>query len=113
MAAIRRRLTIEQGSTWSQTFDVVDSAGAAVDLPAHPARMTSGGGRCPRGGGVGGGLPVAIAGAAAGEVTASLTAEQTRVIWFEEGVYDLETVNGDTVTRRFEGAVQVNPEVSF
>ena len=98
MAAIRRRLTIEQGSTWSQTFDVVDSAGAAVDLTGHTARMTIREGRCPPGG---------------GEVTASLTAEQTRVIWFEEGVYDLETVNGDTVTRRFEGAVQVNPEVSF
>ena len=113
MAAIRRRLTIEQGSTWSQTFDVVDSAGAAVDLTGHTARMTIREGRCPPGGGVVAGLTVAITDAAAGEVTASLTAEQTRVIWFEEGVYDLETVNGDTVTRRFEGAVQVNPEVSF
>lgn len=108
-----RRLTIYQGSDWSQVFACLDSAGAVVDLSGHSVRMTIRSGAFP-GGYSAGDVTIAITTAASGLITASLTAEQTRVIFFADAVYDVETISaGGVVTQRFRGEVDIVPEASW
>jgi hypothetical protein len=103
-------LTIRQGADWEFNFPaILDDAGAVVSLAGHTVRMSirSGPERCGAGGEVAG-LAVEILAGVGGLIRATLDHNETRVVWFEEGHYDVETIAADgTVTARFEGPVIV------
>lgn len=106
--------TIDQGSTFSQTLVYKDSEGVPIDLTNYTARskareslessvviwdLTNGNG--------------ITLGGPTGEITLSIDAEDTAE--FEPGavyVYDLELINGTTITRLIQGQVTVSGEVT-
>lgn len=109
MGAARYTIRIEQGATWRTTLTL-----ANTDLTGYSARMqaradiaetttlldlSTGSG-------------ITIDGTA-GRIVLELTDEQTTVLDWTEGVYDLEIIapNGD-VTRLLKGPIYVDPEVT-
>lgn len=113
MAAVRRDLTIEQGSGWRWVVSVT-AGNAAADLTGFAVRLqmrervTS-----PepfvdlsRGSGI-------TVDDLAGEITVYLSDDETAALAVARGVYDLEIepAGGDTV-RLFEGKVKIRPEVT-
>lgn len=109
-------LTIEQGTTWSQSvLWKTGTPAAAVNLASYTARMqlrstaasatvvlslTTENSRIALGG-------------ALGTITLSLTATETAAISAGRYVYDLELVSaGGQVTRLMEGTVTITPEVT-
>lgn len=107
--------TIEQGATFSQVWTYKDSAGAAINLTGYTARMkarqdiasttaildltTENSG-------------ISLGGSA-GTITLSISATATAALSAPSNlVYDLELVNGSTVTRLVEGSIRITPEVT-
>lgn len=113
MSAGRYDITIEQGATYAQTFTWTDDAGDPVNLTGYTARMKIKTAK---------GATANIAsltdaagitlGGAAGTIAVTLTATVTAAYTFKRAVYDLELVNGDTVTRLLEGDVILSKEVT-
>ncbi len=127
-----QHLTIRQGETWSHVYTHTDSAGDPVDLTGYTARMAI---RSWYGGPLeaylstgsdadGGTITL---GGALGTVTMSMTAIQSASLggeisyWLQYApryektvrmVYDLELVNGSTVTRALNGWVFIEREVT-
>lgn len=114
MSAGTWNMTIEQGATFSAVLTWRDSNGSAINLTGHTARMqirtsaraaaatlslTTENGRIALGG-------------AAGTITLSISAADTAAIQARPYVYDLELVNGATVTPVVKGACLVTPEVT-
>jgi hypothetical protein len=106
--------TLDQGATFTQTLIYKDSDGELVDLTSYTARSKA---RASLESNVviwnltnGNGITL---GGATGEITLTLSAATTAN--YEPGavyVYDLEIVNGSTVTRLIQGQVTVNGEVT-
>ena len=106
--------TLDQGATFTQTLIYKDSEGELVDLTSYTARSKA---RASLESNViiwnltnGNGITM---GGATGEITLTLSAATTAD--YEPGavyVYDLEIVNGSTVTRLIQGQVTVNGEVT-
>jgi hypothetical protein len=106
--------TLDQGATFTQTLIYKDSDGELVDLTSYTARSKA---RASLESNVviwnltnGNGITL---GGATGEITLTLSAATTAD--YEPGavyVYDLELVNGSTVTRLIQGQVTVNGEVT-
>ena len=106
--------TLDQGATFTQTLIYKDSEGELVDLTGYTARSKA---RASLESNVviwnltnGNGITL---GGATGEITLTLSAATTAD--YEPGavyVYDLEIVNGSTVTRLIQGQVTVNGEVT-
>lgn len=107
-------ITCDQGATLEVLLTYLDSDGAAVNLTGYTARMqvrtevtaatatltlTTENGRIALGG-------------AAGTVALTVPAIDTAAVAAREYVYDLELVNGATVTRIIEGAFTVRAEVT-
>lgn len=107
-------LIFEQGATFTQNFQWVDENGTPIDLTGYSARMqvrdtvdspafhielTDANGRIALGG-------------TAGTIQLTIAATDTAALTFEDAVYDLELVNGATVTRLVYGGVQLRPEVT-
>ncbi len=112
-------INIKQGATFSliMTWYTDETQTTPVDLSGYTARMqirefkesadvivelTTGNGRITLGG-------------ALGTIALEISAEDTEDLVFPEsltGVYDLELVNGTTVTRLLEGTVYYNLEVT-
>lgn len=105
-------LTIEQGATFTQRLTwKVD--GVAVNLTGYTARMkvrerlnepaiislTTGSG--------------IVLGGAAGTVDITISAANTALLNYGKYIYDLELVNGATVTRLVKGKITVDPEVTY
>lgn len=112
MLAGRLDLTIEQGATFSLSLSYQTADGRAVSLAGYTARMqlrtsyeaadpaltlTTENGR----------ISLGTDGSIALTIPASITSTLTA-----SGVYDLELVSGDVVTRLVQGTYSVSPEVT-
>lgn len=112
MAAVNYDLDIEQGATFSRLFIWKDAQGAPIDLMGCSARMQvrpsvsselvlldlS----------LGNGLTL---GGVTGEIELEISAQQTAAMK-RGGVFDLEIVNGETVTRLIQGVIRLSKEVT-
>ena len=116
MAAAQADLVIEQGATFSQSFQWTDSSGAAVDLTGYTGRMqirqnvsasTTIADLTTANGGI-------VINGATGTVTAKIAATDTSAMTFSQAVYDLELIapDGITVTRLVQGGVTLSKEVT-
>jgi hypothetical protein len=107
-------ITIEQGATFQMSLTWKDSNNAPVNLTGYTARMqvrtnyeaedtlvslTS-----PSGGIVLGGV--------LGTIAITIDASVTQSLQIDEAVYDLELVNGATVTRLLQGKATISREVT-
>lgn len=114
MPAGKHDIYIEQGATWSLPLRWQTAEGVAIDVTGYTARMhirkkladvafevelTS------ENGGI-------ILGGTDGSITLSLTAAQTTEMDIKGGVYDLEMVKDEIVTRLLEGTVIISLEVT-
>lgn len=114
MAAGLYDITIEQGATFQMNLTWKDSTGAAVNITGYTARMqvrenyeaestlvslTSSGGDI-------------VLGGALGTIAITIAASATQLLQLDEAVYDLELVNGATVTRLLQGKATVSREVT-
>lgn len=114
MAAGLYDITIEQGATFQMSLTWKDSTGAAVNITGYTARMqvrenyeaestlvslTSSGGDI-------------VLGGALGTIAITIGASATQLLQLDEAVYDLELVNGATVTRLLQGKATVSREVT-
>lgn len=107
--ATKANLVIDQGSTYSVTLDLTDENGDVIDLNGYVANSqirkwyTSS-------------TPSASfttsINAASGELTLSLTANQTSNLVAGRYVYDVEITQSDVVSRIVEGIVTVTPQVT-
>ena len=113
MAAAAYNFEIEQGATFSRTFTWKDDAGVAINITGYTARLqirtafessstilslTSSSG--------------ITLGGSAGTIVVSVSATDTAALDPGSYVYDLELVNGATVTRLLAGYVEITPEVT-
>lgn len=107
-------IIIEQGATFQMTLTWKDNAGSPIDLSGYSARMqvrtsyeaeetlvslTSAGGDI-------------VLGGALGTIAITIAASVTQGLQIDEAVYDLELVNGLTVTRLLQGKATVSREVT-
>lgn len=114
MAAGLYDITIEQGATFTLSLTWKDSTGAPVNITGYTARMqvrenyesestlvslTSSGGDI-------------VLGGALGTIAITIAASVTQLLQLDEAVYDLELVNGATVTRLIQGKATVSREVT-
>jgi selenophosphate synthetase-related protein len=114
MAAGVYDITIEQGATFTMSLTWKDSTGSPVNLTGYTARMqvrenyeaestlvslTSSGGDITLGG-------------ALGTIAVTIAASATQLLQLDEAVYDLELVNGATVTRLIQGRAIISREVT-
>lgn len=105
--ATKSNLTIDQGSTYSITVDLTTANGSSMDLAGYSGRAqmrksaTSSSYK-----------DFTVAVANTGSVTLSMTADYTANINAGRWLYDVEVVNGSTVTRVLEGIVTVTPEIT-
>ena len=119
MPAGKLNLYIEKGATWHHTlYWQIGEPPVAVDLDGFTARMKI---RVP--GPNGGGTEIVelttendrIAletDAEAGRIDLHIDADDTTPLLGTTGVYDLELVNGEEVTRLVEGSVTLSPEAT-
>lgn len=107
-------ITIEQGATFDPVMTWKDENGTPIDLTGYTARMhirediddatyiresTTANGEI-------------VLGGIAGTITFAISAEATAALTFDTGVYDLELVNGNDVTRLLRGDVTLSKEVT-
>ena len=107
-------ITIEQGATFQMSLTWNDNTGSPINLSGYSARMqvrtsyeaeetlvslTSLGGDI-------------VLGGALGTIAITIAASVTETLQIDEGVYDLELVNGLTVTRLLQGKATVSREVT-
>lgn len=108
--AVISNLVLEQGSTFSVTIGYNDSSGNPVDLtnytPRSQMRKSYYSANAIT-------FTANVSNAIDGEITLSLSSEQTANINAGRYLYDLEIVrNGNVVTRVVEGIVTVLPEIT-
>ena len=107
-------IIIEQGATFQMSLTWNDNTGSPINLSGYSARMqvrtsyeaeetlvslTSLGGDI-------------VLGGALGTIAITIAASVTETLQIDEGVYDLELVNGLTVTRLLQGKATVSREVT-
>lgn len=107
-AAITKPLQIEQGATWSASFDsTADFTAVGCDCSplsdclAMEIRTAAGGTLLAA-------PTLTEVSLGAGTFTASLTADQTGQLTFRSAVYDVELTCGAAVTRLFQGSVTLS-----
>ncbi len=106
--ATRIDLLIDQGSTFTLAFDVLDDNSDPLDLSAY---TVAGQMRKNYSTNVSTTFTTSIANT--NEVTLSLTATETTAITADRYVYDVELDDGaSTITRIIQGRVTVTPEVT-
>lgn len=106
--ATKANLVIDQGATFTTTITITDDDGAVIDLTGytgaaqirkHYTSLTA--------------IPFTVAvNETEGEVTLSLTANQTANISSGRYVYDCELTRSGTVSRVLEGLITVTPQVT-
>jgi len=109
MAAGKLNLVVEQGATFSRTVTVSNS-GTPVNLTGKTLRGKLR--RRPTDVAAAADFTTAITNAAGGVFTISLAATTTSGLRAEDHYYDIELVDGATVTRLLEGTVYVSFEVT-
>lgn len=107
-------ITIEQGATFQMNLTWKDNLGSPINISGYSARMqvrtsyeaegtlvslTSSGGDI-------------VLGGALGTIAITIAASVTQGLQIDEGVYDLELVNGLTVTRLLQGRATISREVT-
>jgi len=112
----KRKLTLEQGATWSRVLTWEIPRGVPVDLSNYSARMQiretyeSSTPLLSLTTAVGGGITL---GGAAGTITIVVSAAITATLLPGNHVYDIELVSaGGVVTRLLEGQMTITPEVT-
>ena len=115
MAASKLKLGIDQGATFRRRLTWKTGTPASpVNLTGYTARMQVRGELADdavllelttENGGI-------TLGGAAGTIDLHISAAATAAFTWEAGVYDLEMVSGDDVTRLVAGTVSVSPEVT-
>lgn len=109
MATIQN-LVIDQGATFSRTFDLTDADGAPYDLSAYTIVA-----QVRRGYSSNTGLQFtsAIEGLAEnGSITISLTAAETLSLRYGRYVYDIKLISSTEQIRVVEGIVTITPTVT-
>ena len=104
-----QNIYIDQGTTFSFTIEVSDQYGDAKDLSDYTAASQM---RKSFYTNTAIDFTAAITSPLDGEVTISLTAEETSEIKAGRYVYDIEVVSDEETIRVLEGIVVVNPEVT-
>jgi hypothetical protein len=107
--ATKANLVIDQGSTYSVNLDLTDENGDVINLTGYTANSqirkwyTSS-------------TPAAVfttaVNAASGELTLSLTANQTSNLVAGRYVYDVELDQSGVISRIVEGIITVTPQVT-
>jgi len=104
-----QNIYIDQGTTFSFTIEVSDQYGDAKDLSDYTAASQM---RKSFYTNTAIDFTAAITSPLDGEVTISLTAEETSEIKAGRYVYDIEVMSDEETIRVLEGIVVVNPEVT-
>lgn len=116
MGAAKYDFTIEQGATFSKTFTWKDSTKTAVNLTGYTARMsiklTKDDTTAIKSLLSTGTSPNITLGGVAGTIIVAMTATETAALNFDKALYDLEMVNGVTITRLLEGDITLSKEVT-
>lgn len=110
MAAGKFNITIEQGATFSKTLTLKDEHGAPIDLTGKTFRSQVR--KRPTDVNPAATFSFTVISAVQGTVRWQLTATQTAAIVAEPHYYDIEMVDGSTVTRLMEGTAFINFEVT-
>lgn len=114
MSAGTYNIVCEQGATFTRVITWRDSNNNPINLTTYTARMqvrdhysatTTALSLTTENGGI-------TLGGALGTVTLLASATTTAALVPDEYVYDLELINGSTVTRLIEGTFVVSPEVT-
>ncbi len=100
-------ITVDQGSTFSQIFNVKYPDGSPVDLTVY-----NGAAQLRKHYSSTNNTPFAVALSSNGEATISLTANTTNSILPGRYLYDLEVSQGNIVMRVVEGIVTVTPNIT-
>ncbi len=111
-------ITIEEGTTFSMTFEWRDSSGSVIDFSSYddvrmdirPTKesstlIASSEGATP-------GIVIDVTDAATGIFIVNMTATVTAAFDFHRAVYDIEAFNTPTVYRLMEGNVTLSREAS-
>ena len=111
-------ITIEEGTTFSMTFEWRDSSGSVIDFSSYddvrmdirPTKesstlIASSEGAAP-------GIVIDVTDAATGIFIVNMTATVTAALDFHRAVYDIEAFNTPTVYRLMEGNVTLSREAS-
>lgn len=107
--ATKANLVIDQGSTYSVNLDLTDENGDVIDLSGYTANSqirkwyTSS---------TAAAVFTTAVNAASGELTLSLTANQTSNLVAGRYVYDVELDQGGVISRIVEGIITVTPQVT-
>lgn len=113
MAAGIYDITIEQGATFQMNLTWKDSTGSPVNISGYSARMQVRENYEAEDTLVSLVSPADITlGGALGTIAITIAASATQNLQLEEGVYDLELVNGATVTRLIQGKATISREVT-
>jgi hypothetical protein len=103
-------LTIDQGTTYSESFTVKDNTGTVRDLSSYTARSQM---RRSYYTTANTAFTANVTTPANGHITLSLTSAQTAALKPGRHVYDIEIVKDTTTVERvFEGIVTVYPEAT-
>lgn len=102
--------TINQGETWAADLFVEDSDGNAFSLSGYTVASQLR--RLPASSGYYN-ITSNVTYAASGQITLSLTANETSAINYGEYMYDVEiTSSGGDVTRILQGTITITPEIT-
>jgi hypothetical protein len=109
MAAGKLNLVVEQGATFARTCTILNN-GTAVNLTGKTLRGKLR--RKPTDASAAADFTIAVTNAAGGVFTLGLSATTTATMVAEPHFYDIELVDGATVTRLMEGTAYVSFEVT-
>jgi len=113
MAAGVYDITIEQGATFAMSLTWKDSTGNPVNLTGYTARMQVRTNYEAEDTLVSLVSPTdIILGGALGTIAVTIAASVTQSLQLDEAVYDLELVNGATVTRLIQGRAIISRQVT-
>jgi hypothetical protein len=113
MAAGVYDITIEQGATFTMSLTWKDSTGSPVNITGYTARMQVRTNYEAEDTLVSLVSPTNITlGGALGTIAVTIAATATQSLQLDEAVYDLELVNGATVTRLIQGRAIISREVT-
>ena len=107
--AIIQNLTVDQGTTWSIIISVSDANGFTKDLTNYSVRSQM---RKSYYTNTYIEITTEVSSPLDGEITMSLTAEETQALKSGRYVYDVEIEGNEETLRVIEGIITVNPEVT-
>lgn len=110
MAAGKLNIFIEQGATWTRTLELKDSNEDPINITGKTFRGQIR--KKAQDPDILAAFTFNITNGSGGIVTATLSATTTAAIPGQNCVYDMEMVDGSTVTRILEGVAFISPNVT-